>query len=210
MNIAILGGSFNPPHICHLFALQYMLAASDADQAWLLPCYQHAFGKTLAPFEHRFAMCQLVVSDFRDERVRALPLERDRQGTSWTIETARHIKRLHPDDELIWAIGSDVLFELDRWRAFEELQRLITFFVVPRAGFSASSSPASSASAISADAAATLQRLRQHAQELERQGMFLPNISSSLIRERIQQRQPIRHLVPASVAAYIDAHRLYS
>lgn len=208
MNIAILGGSFNPPHVCHLFALQYMLAASDAEQAWLLPCYQHAFGKTLAPFEHRLAMCQLAVSDFRDERVRALPLERDRQGTSWTIETVRCIKRLRPNDDLLWAVGSDVLSELDRWKAFDELQRLITFFVIPRAGFSPLSAPA--APFLSEEAAATLRRLRQQAHELEQHGIFLPNISSSLIRDRIQQRQPIRHLVPASVAAYIDAHRLYA
>ncbi len=38
-------GSFDPPHICHVFIAQYVLATTDVEQVWFLPCYQHAFGK---------------------------------------------------------------------------------------------------------------------------------------------------------------------
>ncbi len=208
MNIAIVGGSFNPPHLCHIFIVQYILAAANADQVWLLPCYQHAFRKILAPFEHRLAMCALAVQAFRDERVKALPLERDRQGTSWTIDTARYVKRLYPDDRFLWVVGSDVLAELHRWKDFDELQQLVDFCVVPRAG-TPPFRGATRAQAGSERAASAIQRLIAQAQELEQQGMFLPNISSSQIRERIRQGLPIHHLVSTAVAEYIDHHQLY-
>ncbi len=208
MNIAIVGGSFNPPHLCHIFIVQYILAVAKPAQVWLLPCYQHAFRKTLALFEHRLAMCALAVEAFRDERVKALPFERDRQGTSWTIDTARYVKRLYPDDRFLWVIGSDVLAELHRWKNFDELQQLVDFWVVPRAG-TPPSRGATRAQAGSEHAAVAIQRLIAQAQELEQQGMFLPNISSSQIRERIRQGLPIHHLVSTSVAEYIDHHQLY-
>jgi len=210
MNIAIVGGSFNPPHLCHLFIVQYVLAAAKPDQVWLLPCYQHAFRKVLAPFEHRLAMCRLAIEAFRDERVNALPFERDRQGTSWTIDTVRYVKHLYPTDRFLWVIGSDVLTELHRWKNIEELQELVDFWVVPRAGILPNKSFSSHGQG-GADIriAITIQRLIAQTQELEQQGVFLPNISSSQIRERIRQGLPIHHLVSTSVAEYIAQHQLY-
>lgn len=205
MNIAIVGGSFNPPHLCHLFIVQYLLAAAKPDQVWLLPCYQHAFRKVLAPFEHRLKMCELAIEAFRDERVKALPLERDRRGTSWTIDTVRYVKRLHPDDHFLWVVGSDVLAELHRWKNFDELQQAVEFWVVPRAGML----PAASRAGHEHPIPTSIQRLLDQAHELEQQGLFLPNISSSQIRERLRQGLSIRHLVSAPVAEYIELHHLY-
>lgn len=210
MNIAIVGGSFNPPHLCHLFIVQYVLAAAKPDQVWLLPCYQHAFRKVLAPFEHRLAMCHLAIEAFRDDRVKALPFERDRQGTSWTIDTARYVKHLYPHDRFLWVIGSDVLAELHRWKNFEELRQLVEFWVVPRAGMlPAAARHLSQNQTGSEQAISSIQRLIAQAQALEQQGMLLPNISSSQIRERIRQGLPIHHLVSTSVAEYITQHQLY-
>lgn len=219
MNIALLGGSFNPPHICHIFIAQYVLATADIEQIWFLPCYQHAFGKRLAPFEHRLALCQLAVASCPENRIKVLPLEQERQGTSWTIDTVRYVTQMFPDMHFMWIIGSDVLSELERWKDFEQLQELISFIIIPRAGAEpldvsplSHDSPVtehSQRTAHSSKARQTLSQLHAQYQELRQQGIFLPDVSSSRIRERIKNGLSIQHLVPRPVKDYIETHALY-
>ena len=63
MHVALLGGSFNPPHVGHLLAAHYVRATQGVDEVWLMPAYHHPFGKALADFEHRAAMCELLCLD---------------------------------------------------------------------------------------------------------------------------------------------------
>jgi hypothetical protein len=62
-SVALLGGSFNPPHVGHLLLAQYVLATAPVDELWLLPTFRHAFGKDLAPYDDRLAMCELVAAE---------------------------------------------------------------------------------------------------------------------------------------------------
>ncbi|PID58105.1 nicotinate (nicotinamide) nucleotide adenylyltransferase [candidate division KSB3 bacterium] len=211
MKIAILGGSFNPPHICHLFAIQYVLATLECQQLWMLPCYRHAFGKRLASFEHRLAMCRFSVAGFKEDQVLALPLEQERQGTSWSIDTVRYLKQRSPEHTFYWIIGSDVLHELERWKDFHELQQLVSFFVLPRAGTEiqhGSQLPEHSAGRSDAHSV-LIQDLQRKCRILEQLGILLPAVSSSSIRARIRQQQAIHHLVVREVEQYIREHRLY-
>ena len=52
--IALFGGSFDPPHVGHLLAAAYVLATEPVDELWFVPVLQHPLGKPLlASFEHR-------------------------------------------------------------------------------------------------------------------------------------------------------------
>src|SRR5712691_8284670 len=54
MEIALFGGSFDPPHVGHLLAAAYVLATEPVDELWFVPVFGHPLGKPLhAPFEHR-------------------------------------------------------------------------------------------------------------------------------------------------------------
>ena len=204
MKVAVLGGSFNPPHICHVFISCYVLATAPVEQVWFVPCAKHAFGKTLAPFAHRLAMCRLAAETLRPDRVHVSAIEEDRPGTSWTIDTVRWLQAAHPAHEFTWIIGSDVLAELDRWKDFDELRQRIAFLVIPRAA-SGRGRPA----AAPEPAHPIVRGLRDQIAALERLDFRLPDISSTLIRECVKRQQPIAHLVPQNVAAYIRAHNLY-
>lgn len=213
MNIAILGGSFNPPHICHTFVCCYILATTDVDQIWMVPCYQHAFGKMLEPFHHRFAMCRHAIEPLRESRVIVSAIEQERRGTSWTIDTVRYVRAQYPEHEFVWVIGSDVLADLGNWKNVEELNHLITFLVVPRSGFSQESAEERTAAECPGSASSghsvRLPHLNVRRELVDTSDFQLPGISSSLIRQRVQAGQPITHLVSKPVADYIRAHRLY-
>lgn len=194
MKIALLGGSFNPPHICHTFIGCYVLSTTEIDQLWLVPCYRHAFGKRLESFEHRFAMCRQAIEPLKEPRVAVSSVERERRGTSWTIDTVRYLRRQYPEHQFLWVIGSDVLADLEKWRGIDELLTLIEFLVVPRAG---------------STHMLTSPRMNIRRDLIESTDFQLPDISSSLIRQRVQAGQPITHLVSRPVAGYIEKHQLY-
>ena len=228
MKIAVLGGSFNPPHMCHVFMSCYVLAAFDIAQVWFVPCYKHAFRKELVSFHHRFTMCCLAVESLREELVKVSSIEKERHGTSWTIDTVRYLKASYPEHDFTWIIGSDVLDELDKWKGFDQLQELISFIVVPRAGSLQKPFARSQNSEIPGVGENTgcmsgrrkkscefpqkinkIKSLKIQIEQADFLSVQLPNISSTLVRERVKQKKPISHLVPRKIAEYIRAHKLY-
>lgn len=185
VKIALLGGSFDPPHDAHREACRYLLEQEDFDRVWLLPAYRHAFGKELASFEHRAAMCALLSSPFRG-RVLVSEVERNLAGSgvNRTIDTIRYLKAHHPQEAFTFVIGSDNLDQIDEWKDITSLKQEIPFLVLRRPGFE------------------------------DRPGwtysrFTLPDISSTRIRERRSRNQPITGLLPDPVEAYIQEHSLY-
>src|SRR5437660_1568301 len=61
--VALLGGSFNPPHVGHLMAALYVRSVLGDDEVWLLPTFHHPFGKPTLGYEHRVAMCEAAARD---------------------------------------------------------------------------------------------------------------------------------------------------
>ena len=185
--IGILGGSFNPPHICHLLASRYLLETSDLDEIWWIPVHRHAFDKDreLSAFEHRLAMCEAVAAEARGIRVD--PIERELGDRSWTIDTVRALRARHSGLEFSWVIGSDLLGELHRWSRWEELRGLLRFVVLGRG-------EAVAGVDLPADG-------RFEVREFQ-----LPDISSRQVRQILSEGGDVRHLVPAAVFEYLIEH----
>lgn len=184
MKIGIFGGTFDPPHLCHTLLCLYVLETTSLDKIFVIPCYQHAFGKLSASFEHRLAMCQLAMKRLQPE-VEVLDIEGRRGGISYTIDTVRELSALYPEDEFVVIIGSDILKETDRWKNFDELQRMVKILVVPRL------------------------TEETRAEFIGGKKFFLPDVSSTIIREKLRANQSVEHLISASVLEYIKTHNLY-
>ncbi|HXU61106.1 MAG TPA: nicotinate (nicotinamide) nucleotide adenylyltransferase [Polyangia bacterium] len=136
MRVAIFGGSFNPPHVAHQMAALYVLETAPVDELWLVPAVRHAFGKALAPFADRLAMCERAAAAL-GPRVRVSAIERELGEESRTLRTVRRLQQDHPADSFSLVIGADLLGEVPSWLGGAELQRTVPFIVVGRGGFSA-------------------------------------------------------------------------
>ncbi len=134
MKVAFFGGSFNPPHVAHQLVALYVLETTDVDELWLVPCWQHPFDKTLAPYEHRLRMCQLAVAAL-GPRARARDIEGRLGGESHTLRTLKALRAEHPTHELSLVIGADIEPELPSWYGAAELLRDFPRIVVGRGGF---------------------------------------------------------------------------
>ena len=88
--IALLGGSFNPPHVAHLMVAWWALSTQPVDEVWLLPAFAHPFGKELAPFEDRVRMCELAARALRG--VHVCTAERELAGDPLVGKTARTLE----------------------------------------------------------------------------------------------------------------------
>ena len=134
MKIGLFGGSFNPPHVCHLMVAIWATSTRDLDQLWFMPTYHHAFSKPLLDFEVRCRMVELAIAGLGDW-ARVSRVESELGEESRTIDTLRHLMAMHPSDELSLVVGADILLELHRWKEHERLVELAPFHVVGRRGF---------------------------------------------------------------------------
>lgn len=132
--VALLGGSFNPPHVGHLMAALYVRSTRAVDQVWLVPSFSHPFGKDLAPFEDRVAMCELMASDC-GPWLTVSRAESQVGGEGRTIELLEWLLPRHPDTRFEFVIGSDILGDLPKWKAWDRIQQLVDVVVLYRAGY---------------------------------------------------------------------------
>jgi nicotinate-nucleotide adenylyltransferase len=183
MRIALFGGSFNPPHLSHEAVVKLLLDDPAWAEVWIVPTHRHPYGKPLANFEDRIAMCRLAFVPLGG-RVKVLDVERDLGGVSYTVHTVEALKRLNPSADFGLVVGSDVLSERGQWKDFERLLSLVDFVIVPRDNYPA-----------------------DDRRMLETEP--LPDISSSEIRRRVELGQSIEGLVSQAVAAHIHERGLY-
>ncbi len=198
--IGLLGGSFNPVHSGHLILAQDAMEQAELDEIIFIPCAvpAHKDPGSLISFEHRFSMLELAIEDNPDFSVSEV--ENRRNGISYTIDTIRYLKQMHPDAEFHFIIGSDSLPELQSWMKIYELLEECQFVIMARPGFKASEM--------------TKERinLRDPWPERLRERVITGHeieISSTDVRMRVAEGMSIRYLVPAAVEMYIYEHSLF-
>jgi nicotinate-nucleotide adenylyltransferase len=184
MRIGICGGTFDPFHRGHLEPVLAVRGALGWDRLLYVPAARQPFktGRSAASGYHRFAMAQLATRDLGD--VWVTPLELERSGTSYTVDTLEALHARHPEAELDWIIGDDNVAEFDRWKSPERLLALARFVVLTRSG-------------------ATPDPRFTYA----RNGVVA--VSSTEIRRRVRAGEPIDAFVDPLVSRYIHHNGLY-
>ncbi|MEA1919952.1 MAG: nicotinate (nicotinamide) nucleotide adenylyltransferase [Campylobacterota bacterium] len=128
MNVALFGGSFDPPHNGHLCIIEAALAHLDIDKLIVIPAYLNPF-KTLsaAPATLRLKWLREILTDPRIE-ISDFEVKQERPVPS--IESVRHYKQ--GVDTLYFIIGADNLAALEKWYAYDELNRAVNWVVATR------------------------------------------------------------------------------
>lgn len=186
--IALFGGSFNPPHAAHQLVALYVLETQPVDELWFVPVYAHPFGKDLAPYEHRIAMCERAVAALgpraKVSRVEAELAQRPGFSVSRTLDLVDHLAA--PDRELRLVVGADILGETQSWHRWDEVVARAPLIAIGRTGF-----PVPPGSTVT--------------------GVTMPEISATRIRALLRAGDPAAEaLLPRGVLRYIAEHHLYS
>jgi nicotinate-nucleotide adenylyltransferase len=194
MSTLCFGGSFNPIHNGHILCAKAVAQTRRFEKVLLIPSARpphKAAAADLADSADRLAICRLVAAD--DPTFHVDDLELRRNGPSYTIDTARELKR-RGFSQVNWLIGADMLNGLPTWHEPLALLQEVNFVIMNRPGqtidFSMLPPP--------------FRELQSHLVDAP-----LIDISATEIRRRVREGKSIDTLVPPAVVKYILDHHLY-
>lgn len=190
MKLGVLGGSFNPVHLGHLFLADKAISALQLDRIILIPAYRSPFKLDAKDMEtsaeDRLQMLAAAVC--ADSRIAIDDCEIRREGVSYTVDTLEDIiARYLPDGKLSLVIGDDLAGDFLNWKDSKKILRLADIVIARRTNTGKINYPF------------------PH-KILDNEVI---NISSQAVRQKIEEKSGWRSLVPSKVRAVIEDKRLY-
>jgi len=195
--IGILGGTFDPIHIGHLILAEEAWFQLQLDRIYLAPAGDppHKLGRQLAPVRDRLCMAECATAD--SDHVIISRVDADRPGPHYTSDMVRFVQAdAGPNTEIYFLMGMDSLRDLPTWHEAAWLVEHARLVALSRHD-------------VELDWAAleaALPGLRSRVIILDMPEL---EIASHVIQQRVRNGQPIRHMVPRVVEAYIQKHSLY-
>ncbi len=196
--IGIMGGTFNPIHNGHIALAQAAYEFCNLDEVWFMPSGVSYLKeqKKIASRQHRFEMTKLAVQGI--PYFNYSDMEICREGYTYTVDTLRSLREMHPDDDFYFIMGADSLFGLPKWREPEAIASMCTLVAVVRDDVD-------------------MQQLRSQKlwveQNMDACVILAPfrkvDISSSDIREKLKNGESVADMIPEEVLRYIERHKLY-
>lgn len=190
-NIGLFGGTFDPVHNGHISISKAFLSSGLIDELWILltPDPPHKQNNVHADYADRRQMLNLAFT--HEKRVRISTVENTLPSPSYSIQTIHHLKKRYPEYNFFLCIGGDSLSSFHKWYKYREILDECELIVAHRPGFNESNIPI----------------------EIKNKAHFINNrpldISSTEIRNRCSKGEKIKHLLPQSVADYIQDKQLY-
>jgi nicotinate-nucleotide adenylyltransferase len=198
MRIGILGGTFDPVHVGHIFVAEEarirlsleLVLFVVAGNPWL------KVERDISPSEDRIEMVRLSIAKHRQFDISTVEVERG--GASYTVDTLDELRSRMSGNDYYLILGRDSFTELPLWKEPERIVEMCKLVVVPRIGTNLPELR---------DVAARIRGLS--GENVVTLDSPMIGISSSGIRQRVARGLPIDYLVPGEVEKYIVAHGLY-
>ncbi|MDL2363318.1 MAG: hypothetical protein QFB86_02980 [Patescibacteria group bacterium] len=189
--VGVYAGTFNPVHAGHIaFALQ-ALATAKLDGIYFLPERQPRYKKGVEHFAHRLAMLDRALEPH--PKLRALDLP----DINFTVQrTLPRLQKIHPDDQLVFLVGSELLATLPGWPYSDQLLKQAELVIGLR-GFD---------TAEDVDKELSVWKIQPKFTHIVQS--YAPRISSTVIRDALRRKQRVQGLLH-SVERYSDRHWLY-
>lgn len=195
--IGVFGGSFNPIHNGHINLIKESLVKFNLSKILCVPTKNTYYKEDniILPF-HRINMIEMAIleNDLKD-RVFVSDVDIKRESTTYTVDTIKDIRKIYKNEPLFFIIGYDSFLTIDKWKNASVFLKDINLVVANR----------------------RVERDEKNQSEiLEKMGAklhFLNNknidISSSMIRNKIKNKEEIKGLLPDTVLEYILKNNLY-
>lgn len=194
MKTGLFGGTFDPVHNGHIAVAQMVCSNVDLDEIIFVPAGKPRLKprEPLATGDMRMDMVNLAVAPY--SMFRTTDMEINRQGTTYTIDT---IEMLSINREIFLILGTDALNQIGSWMKPGRILEVCKLVAVERLGVDNLDEKEIEKVTLGASRQITVLR------------GDLPEISSTLVRQRVKDGLSIQGLVPADVEKYILDRGLY-
>jgi nicotinate-nucleotide adenylyltransferase len=197
--IGLMGGSFNPIHYGHLLLAESARDKLQLDKVIFIPNGSNPLKDNPANLEnqHRYNMVALAIES--NPFFTISDIEIDQEGYTYTIDTVNALSEKENDEVVYYFItGSDIMFEITRWKGVDELFDKVNFITTFRPGNNQAELD---------ERIADLENVYNAC--IDKMSAPEMDISSSDIRSRVKNGYSIRYLLPEAVEEYITEHELY-
>ena len=210
----LFGGTFDPVHFGHLRAAEEIREQLSLNKIYFIPAAlpPHKESAHTTPSRHRLEMLRLAVSE--NPYFDICDYELEKNTTSYTVETLRHLNNVYPDTEFYFIVGSELFREIETWKEYRELFKLSNFAVITRPGY-----PDEGAATLPL----ALKNDFSYYKEKENVIFYKDNnskliafpkirgleISSTEIRRFVKAGRSVKYLAPTPVEEYILQNNIY-
>lgn len=196
--VGLFGGSFDPVHYGHLANAEAARTQANLDEVIFIPAGQNPFKESQSRSHREDCLNMLREAISTNSKFLLSRVEVDKPGKSYTVETVEKIREQRPDQDYFFIIGTDLLYDIERWKDAENLLSTIGLIVLTRPD------------PLMRDQEAKIQDIRdRYGTEVIPVEMPKLAISSTKLREMIREGRSIRYYTPDPVIDYIEEHHLY-
>jgi nicotinate-nucleotide adenylyltransferase len=195
--IGVLGGTFDPPHVGHLWLATLAADTLALDRVLFMPAGQppHKRGRTMTSAAERLLMTRLAIAG--DPTFGLSAIEMERPGPSYTVDSVAELLRLYASARVYLLMAADSLAQVETWREPERLLSMVEWAIGPRPG------------SVLPDRDALVRRFGPGAARIHLLDGPSLDVSASEIRHRVAAGKAIRYLVPRAVEELIAERGLY-
>jgi nicotinate-nucleotide adenylyltransferase len=188
--IALFFGSFNPIHIGHLIIADAISLEKDIEKVWFVVSPQNPFKskESLLQESSRYYLTQIATED--NPKFFVSNIEFHLPKPSYTIDTLTHLEEKYPDKKFCLVMGGDNLVHFEKWKNYEKILENYKIYIYKRPK-------------------ADTNQIASH-KNIHFLDVPLMEISSTLIRARINSKKSIKYLVPENVRAEIEKGGYYN
>ena len=195
--IGVLGGTFDPVHNGHLHIANELRKALALDRVIWVPAGRppHKSGQIVSSDHDRLKMLALALNGSPFDEISTVDI--DRSGPSYTADMLELLDDQLGPARLYFLMGEDSLRDLPSWRDPDRILRVADLAVAGRPG-------------IDTDLEAVSNRIPAVRGRAHIVPTYEVPYSSSDIRQRVANGEPISGLVPPAVERYIHDRVLYT
>lgn len=194
--VGVIGGTFNPIHLAHLYIAYEAKEQLKLDKVIFMPAGSppHKDIKNVLMPSLRYKMVELAIESYEDFEISNYEIEK--LGYSYTYETLEYLKA--EACELFFVTGADCLMNIESWKNPGKIFSLSNFIVFNRAGYNKEM---------------LMQQIENIEKKYNTRISFLDimdlEISSSMIRNRINNSKRVDFFLPKNVLEFIEENNLY-
>ncbi|WP_185882698.1 nicotinate (nicotinamide) nucleotide adenylyltransferase [Blattabacterium cuenoti] len=193
MKIVLYFGSFNPIHLGHLIIANYVLEfINHIHSVWFVVSPKNPLKKDIClDYEHRIKMVRQAIDNYKNMMV--LDIESRLIKPYYTIHTLNHIEKQYPMNQFFLLLGKDSFSSFTKWKNYQTILNKYDILVYPRIG----------------------KKMKSDQPILKQKKVIFLNeapvieISSSFIRNSIQNGKNIKSFLHEKVWIYIMKHNFY-
>jgi nicotinate-nucleotide adenylyltransferase len=199
--IGLMGGTFDPIHLGHLVTAEEVRIQFGLDKVIFVPSGYppHKELKEVSDAQHRYLMTVLATITNPHFSVSRVEIDSPSESLTYTIDTIRYFHELYQGEaDLYFITGADAILEILTWKDYRELLSICSFIAATRPGYTLSK--------LEETIGGVCPEVLSNIHVLEIPAMA---ISSTFIRDRVSEGNPVKYLTTDSVGQYILKNGLY-